>query len=183
MNNAQAALYSVSRSDFFDISWGSNGAQASAGYDLASGLGSPIADLLIPDLATYTGSLNFTVAALPPPPPKPAKTKGHSPKAHAVEFVAAAPIENAPTIFSTLSAQSLASVWEVRDPFDVVAAAKATNADTPSVLPTAPKAKSFAKMTSGRRLRREVAGAAFKSADDATVPGIDSYFANFPASV
>ena len=53
---AQAALYSMPRSDFHDITTGSNGAAATGGYDLATGLGSPIANLLIPDLVNYGAS-------------------------------------------------------------------------------------------------------------------------------
>jgi subtilase family serine protease len=61
--NAQDALYSLSRSDFHDITSGSNGVTAKAGYDLASGLGSPIANLVIRDLIAYNGSTSFSIAA------------------------------------------------------------------------------------------------------------------------
>jgi subtilase family serine protease len=61
--NAQDALYSLSRSDFHDIASGSNGYRATSGYDLASGLGSPIANLVIRDLVAYSGSTTFSVAA------------------------------------------------------------------------------------------------------------------------
>lgn len=61
--NAQDALYSLSRSDFHDITSGSDGVSAKTGYDLASGLGSPIANLVIRDLVAYNGSTSFTVAA------------------------------------------------------------------------------------------------------------------------
>ncbi len=44
-------LYSLPSSDFHDITTGSNGFNAKAGYDLVTGLGSPIANKLIPDLA------------------------------------------------------------------------------------------------------------------------------------
>ena len=182
--NAQAAMYAVSRSDFFDITVGSNGVAAKAGYDLATGLGAPIVDLLIPDLATYTGSTNFTVAALPPPPPKAAKAKGRSPKKHAVEFAAAAPIGNATQIGSTWSAESLASVWEAHDPFDLEATVHADEPQTPTIVPAAPKTRPFTSATSGRRLRtrREATAAAFKSLDDAILPGIDAFFSNFPVA-
>jgi hypothetical protein len=63
--NAQAALYAMPNADFHDVVSGSNGNPATVGYDLASGLGSPIANLLIPDLVAFNGSTNFTVAALP----------------------------------------------------------------------------------------------------------------------
>ena len=61
--NAQAALYAMPHSDFHDIVSGSNGFSAAPGYDLASGLGSPIANLLIDDLVEFHGSTDFTVAA------------------------------------------------------------------------------------------------------------------------
>ncbi len=63
--NAQVAVYGL-RGDFHDITAGSNGFGAGPGYDFATGLGSPKADSLIPDLVNYVGS-----TALPPafPPP------------------------------------------------------------------------------------------------------------------
>ena len=61
--NAQAALYSLPRSDFHDITSGSNGSSATTGYDVASGLGSPIASSVIRDLVAFNGSTNFTQAA------------------------------------------------------------------------------------------------------------------------
>jgi subtilase family serine protease len=63
--NAQSILYGLSRSDFHDVASGSNGYRAGSGYDLASGLGSPIANRLIPDLVAYNGSNSFTVASPP----------------------------------------------------------------------------------------------------------------------
>lgn len=43
-------LYRLPASDFHDIWTGDNGFVASAGYDLVTGLGSPVTDALIPDL-------------------------------------------------------------------------------------------------------------------------------------
>ena len=48
----QTALYNLPASDFYDITFGFNGYNAGPGYDLVTGLGSPIANLLIPDLAS-----------------------------------------------------------------------------------------------------------------------------------
>ena len=45
------ALYSLPSYDFHDITAGFNGYAAGPGYDLVSGLGSPIANQLVPDLA------------------------------------------------------------------------------------------------------------------------------------
>ncbi|HEY2412385.1 MAG TPA: hypothetical protein VGI40_09095 [Pirellulaceae bacterium] len=56
LGNAQAALYSLPRSDFHDVIAGSNGRSATAGYDVSSGIGSPIANLVIADLVAYGGS-------------------------------------------------------------------------------------------------------------------------------
>ncbi|HVA50825.1 MAG TPA: hypothetical protein VNH11_31065 [Pirellulales bacterium] len=56
--NAQADLYSLPSTDFHDITSGSNGNPAGAGYDLVTGLGSPIANLIVDGLAGTT----------PPPP-------------------------------------------------------------------------------------------------------------------
>ncbi len=50
-------LYSLPQSDFHDVTTGSNGTySATAGYDLVTGRGTPIANLLVPALAGYTGS-------------------------------------------------------------------------------------------------------------------------------
>jgi hypothetical protein len=54
---AQRALYTASVNDFNDISTGTNdGYTAGVAYDLVTGLGTPIAGLLIPDLVSYDGS-------------------------------------------------------------------------------------------------------------------------------
>ncbi len=59
------ALYQFAASDpsyFHDITTGSNGAyKAGTGYDLVTGIGTPVANLLIPALASY----------VPPSPPAP----------------------------------------------------------------------------------------------------------------
>jgi hypothetical protein len=52
---AQAALYGLSRTDYHDITSGSNGYSAGPGYDMVTGLGTPRADLVIADLTTYSG--------------------------------------------------------------------------------------------------------------------------------
>ena len=58
-------LYQLPSSDFHDITAGSNGFNATAGYDLATGIGSPIANLLVPALAGVAATnnhLSFSVA-------------------------------------------------------------------------------------------------------------------------
>ena len=47
------ALYSLPAADFHDILHGNNGDPAGPGYDLATGLGTPVANLLVPALAGY----------------------------------------------------------------------------------------------------------------------------------
>ncbi len=63
LSNAQAALYTLPRSDFHDITSGSNGYSATSGYDVASGLGSPIANLVVRDLVAYSGSTLFSAGS------------------------------------------------------------------------------------------------------------------------
>jgi hypothetical protein len=62
------ALYSLPAADFHDILYGNNGDPAGPGYDLTTGLGTPIANLLVPDLATYKASSQIVVAVSPNPP-------------------------------------------------------------------------------------------------------------------
>lgn len=47
------ALYSLPSGDYNDITSGYNGYEAGTGYDYVTGLGTPIANRLIPDLASY----------------------------------------------------------------------------------------------------------------------------------
>ncbi len=51
----QQALYSLPQNDYNDISSGYNGYTAAAGYNLVTGLGTPVANLLVPDLIAYQG--------------------------------------------------------------------------------------------------------------------------------
>jgi hypothetical protein len=55
---AQQGLYNVPAADFNDVTDGTNGFSAGAGYDLVTGLGTPRADRLIPDLIAYDGAVN-----------------------------------------------------------------------------------------------------------------------------
>src|SRR5205807_3166965 len=54
----QQALYNVPMADFHDVITGTNGYAAGVGYDLVTGLGTPLADLLIPDLVAYNGAVS-----------------------------------------------------------------------------------------------------------------------------
>ena len=52
---AQQALYSLPQSDYNVIGSGNNGYSAGSGYNLVTGLGTPIANRLVPDLVAYAG--------------------------------------------------------------------------------------------------------------------------------
>jgi subtilase family serine protease len=52
---AQQALYSLPRGDYHVISSARNGDSASSRYNLATGLGTPVANSLVPDLVAYHG--------------------------------------------------------------------------------------------------------------------------------
>ncbi|MGO9468383.1 MAG: MBG domain-containing protein [Isosphaeraceae bacterium] len=64
------ALYSLPAADFHDILYGNNGDPAGPGYDLATGLGTPVANLLVPDLASYqiAAAGNATQVGVSPSP-------------------------------------------------------------------------------------------------------------------
>ena len=54
---AQQALYGLSAADFNSITSGTNGGYtAAAGYNMVTGLGTPVANLLVPDLIAYQGT-------------------------------------------------------------------------------------------------------------------------------
>ncbi|HZU35658.1 MAG TPA: hypothetical protein VFA18_07115, partial [Gemmataceae bacterium] len=52
-NDVQTALYALPQSDYNSITSGSNGYTAGAGYNLVTGLGTPLANVLVPDLISY----------------------------------------------------------------------------------------------------------------------------------
>jgi hypothetical protein len=60
------ALYSLPASDFNDITSGYNGLFAGPGYDEVTGLGTPIANLLVPDLVSYDLSVTMAITVQPP---------------------------------------------------------------------------------------------------------------------
>ena len=61
-NSFLSALYKLPSADFHDITTGSNGIAAKAGYDEVTGLGSPIANRLIPDLVGSASTPTHPVA-------------------------------------------------------------------------------------------------------------------------
>ena len=58
-------LYSLKAADFHDITTGNNGYAAGPGYDMVTGIGSPVANQLVPDLVTVglTGTVGFSASA------------------------------------------------------------------------------------------------------------------------
>ena len=63
-----SALYSLPPTDFHSITTGNNGGyNAGPGYNEVTGLGSPVANLLVPDLAAYGMASQLVVTAQPPP--------------------------------------------------------------------------------------------------------------------
>ena len=60
------ALYSLPAADFHDIVYGNNGDPAGPGYDLATGLGTPVANLLVPALAGYELPSQMAIKTEPP---------------------------------------------------------------------------------------------------------------------
>jgi subtilase family serine protease len=63
-DEVHSLLYSMSQTDFHSITDGNNGYDAGAGYNLVTGLGSPIANNLIPDLVSGNVSQTGQVAAI-----------------------------------------------------------------------------------------------------------------------
>jgi len=63
LSNAQSSLYQLPSSDFHNITTGSNGSNAGPGYNLATGIGTPIANQLVPALVTLnTPAITVPVA-------------------------------------------------------------------------------------------------------------------------
>ena len=60
------ALYSLPAADFHDILYGNNGDAAGPGYDLVTGLGTPVANLLVPALASYDLPSQIAITNAPP---------------------------------------------------------------------------------------------------------------------
>ncbi len=65
--NAQAALYAIPSSSFHHVTSGFNGYSATSGYDLVTGLGTPIANRVVAGLLATEGVYNATGFASPSP--------------------------------------------------------------------------------------------------------------------
>lgn len=70
LGRVQDTIYTLSPSDFNDITAGGNGYLAQVGYDLVTGRGTPIANVLVPNLAGVE-PVTYTPAAPPAPTPAP----------------------------------------------------------------------------------------------------------------
>jgi subtilase family serine protease len=66
LGNAQAALYSLPAGDFHDIIYGNNGFPAMMGYDLVTGLGTPLVDRIVWDLLSAPTYSSVTLMWTPP---------------------------------------------------------------------------------------------------------------------
>jgi Bacterial Ig-like domain (group 3)/SdrD B-like domain/Domain of unknown function (DUF4214)/Putative Ig domain/CARDB len=58
-----AALYSLPSTDFHDITTGNNGYPAGPGYDLITGRGTPVANLLVPDLVQFVAESSVAISS------------------------------------------------------------------------------------------------------------------------
>jgi len=65
LNHLQTYIYSLPSRDFHDITTGSNGFPATPGYDLATGLGSPVVNYLVQDLTSSFAPTTSTPTSLP----------------------------------------------------------------------------------------------------------------------
>lgn len=61
------AVYSLASADFHDITSGNNGKAATKGYDLVTGLGTPIVNLVVKDLVAWNASATKTTATTSTP--------------------------------------------------------------------------------------------------------------------
>ncbi len=67
--DTQQALYMLPQSDYNAISSGTNAYTASAGYNLVTGLGTPVADPQVPKLIAYQGAgTSYEGSSVPPIP-------------------------------------------------------------------------------------------------------------------
>jgi subtilase family serine protease len=64
LTNAPGDLYSLPQSDFHDITAGSNGNPAGPGYDMATGLGTPRANLVVTGLIALTEAVRTSGSAV-----------------------------------------------------------------------------------------------------------------------
>jgi subtilase family serine protease len=159
--NAQAALYAMPSADFHDIVYGSNQTfSAAPGYDLASGLGSPIADQLISDLVAFGGSTDFTVG----PPPVVVATGNSKHHFSTGVDVSAGPVASTPSISVAASLRHLTASYGSNAALVPVAEVAATKLDP--VLPNQFSAKSQLKSAKrGGKLTSKLVDSGFGDVD------------------
>lgn len=104
--NAQADLYNLPATDFNDVTSGSNGYSAGQGYDLVTGRGTPIANLVVDGLAGITSTPAPTPTPTPTPPPS---------QSLAAPVVTASPVSatSAQLNWSTVSGAQGYNIFEV----------------------------------------------------------------------
>jgi subtilase family serine protease len=71
-------LYSLSSADFHDVTGGRNSYSAASGYDLVTGRGSPVANLVVRDLVGGAAPAQATASAAPAPAVQTASTNARS---------------------------------------------------------------------------------------------------------
>jgi subtilase family serine protease len=113
LGHTPADVYSLPSSDFHDVTSGSNGRyRAGPGYDLVTGRGSPIVNLIVPGLGTSGSNAPSSNAGAPNATPAPGKAHAHDllPGDPGTGSVAANPVATPDHISAvTLSATPLAT--------------------------------------------------------------------------
>jgi hypothetical protein len=65
LNRAQVIVYSLSTTDFHDVTTGTNGYPADTGYDLATGIGTPLANVVVRDFVQDNHVVDLPPGILP----------------------------------------------------------------------------------------------------------------------
>jgi subtilase family serine protease len=126
LGDAQSLLYFLPSSDFRDVTTGSNGFPARAGYDLVTGLGTPRANLLVPALVKGAGS------AHPAAPAAQSAQGGQATLAFEALAVGGRPESPAP------ETQAVDRLWQDFDVLFAPALALTNHAPRPGALNTTP---------------------------------------------
>jgi hypothetical protein len=129
-------LYKVKSSDFHDITSGNNGYKASPGYDLVTGLGSPVAQNLIPDLVATTSTGASATGTAVPPNTKKAKN-------HLVVDQPQNPVTPPTNLFANDPARNFQALFTAPTPFQAPAfqaAVAPVSTSAPATISVAPSA-------------------------------------------
>ena len=152
------ALYSLPSADFHDIVSGNNGDPAGPGYDLATGLGTPVANRLVPDLVSYGIPTRMSLQAEPPASVAAGSTfgltvaftdgrgnpasggtatvsLGNNPGGAILSGTLSAPIENGVAIFSNLTLNQLGAGYTLTVTDTALAGSLTTTAITVTPAP------------------------------------------------